>query len=359
MSVPATSLPPKKKKPNQNFGQNFRNTGAFGQSGTDLITGLGFNNNDFTSQFNLSQDSTPQEFQLALQNARKGKNNIADPSADPFAFSDLPTVGQEGGIGQGLRNIGNQAAGQGQGFSGASGANLEGLLGNLGGKGESLFGQSGQSNQLSLNAQQLAENPELNAQGNQFFKSREDSRRSQVDNLFGKGSREQELLGKNLANDIANLDELGVSGSSEASTISNLLGDFQGRRANAQIQADELSRNERLGERQDIRGAGLNIAGLRSGESLGRQQIGSGLLGQQSQTAQGLGSIGNDLQKLGLTGLDASLTQEGNAREREASLQQGEAAFNTNLQQQYIDNILRNKTFKSQKEMEDFLRGQL
>jgi len=343
------------KLKDKKFGK-FTEKGKFGDKVGSIINKSGQTQEEWKAANGITQESSPEQIRVALQKTKIGTNNIPNAKDDPFAFDDLPEQGQPGGVGDPMRQASNQASAQGQGLVGSASNDLSSLLGDLSGRSRDLFNQASDSNSSSLQAQQMAQNPEFNQQTQDFFGGRESKRQSEVDRLFGAGSREQELLGKNLANGVADLDNMGVSGSSQSSVISNLLGDFQGRRAAASQQAGELSRGEQVSERDNIRATGLNLTGLRSGEGTNRQQIGSGLLGQRGQVGIGLGGLGSDLQKVGLGGMDAALTQEGSAREREASLQQGERAQNINEQQQFIDNNRIEIQKKRDKELQDNLQ---
>lgn len=340
--------------------KNFRDTGTFSKKGLNQWASIGINDPTAHLQgLGLGKGSTGAQLKYAFGNAKKNQNNITNPNDKPFEYTGLPQVGDTNGVGAPLLSAGSAATSSGQNLVGDSMGTLGGILGSIQGQAGSAFGQGRRASGLSLGAQDMAENPNFDPTTQGLFDQRAQQRTSEVDKLFGKGGAEQEQLGRNLADQIANLDELGVSGTTESSTIGKMLGDFQGKKYQAMQQANELSRNEQLGERQDIRGAGLNLAGLRSSESLGQSQIGAGLLGTGSNASLGAGSLGADLQKTGIGASDAGLTQGGNAREREAGLQQSERGFQTNLQQNYIDNWLRNQGIAKGSALEKQLLGLL
>lgn len=342
------------------FGDKFRKTGTFSQKGLNKWASIGVNDpNAYLKEQGLGQGASRAQLKYAFGNAKKNQNNITNPNDNPFEYANLPMQGDPNSAAAPIRDAGNQATASGQDLVSGSMNTLGGLLGSIQGQSNNAFRQGRMAEGLSLGAQDMAENPSFNSQAQALFDQRAQQRMGEVDKLFGKGGAEQEQLGRNLADQIANLDELGVSGTSESSAIGKMLGDFQGRKYQALQQANELSRNEQLGERQDIRGAGLNLAGLRSGESLGQSQIGAGLLGTGSTASLGAGNLGSDLQRTGITANDAALTQEGNAREREAGLQQSERGFQTNLQQNYIDNWLRNQGIAKGSVLEKQLMGLL
>jgi hypothetical protein len=339
------------------FGSKFIETGTFGKKGKKTLSGMGYADpNEFLNKYNLGQGSSKADFKYGLGEAKKQVDNTSDA---PFKYTDLPEQGAPNSPAAPLRDAGNAATASGQDLVGGSMNTLGSLLGSIQGQSNSAFRQGRMAEGLSLGAQNMAENPDFNPATQGLFDQRAQARVGEVDKLFGKGGAEQEQLGRNLADQIANLDELGVSGTSESSMIGKMLGDFQGKKYQATQAANELSRNEQLGERQDIRGAGLNLAGLRSGESLGQSQIGAGLLGTGSSASLGAGNLGSDLQKTGIGANDAALTQEGNAREREAGLQQSERAFDMNIQQQNIDNWLRNQGIAKGSALEKQLMGLL
>jgi len=331
------------------FGNRLAAGKGLNQKGRNKFEKLGLNEEDFVGK-------TPEEIRAAAREANRQKDNVNID--DPLEAGES-NVGQEAGVADPIRQAGKQATSAGQGLTNDSTGFLGGLLGNTKAESESAFGRGLDSRGLSLDAQRIAENPDFNQNTQTLFNDRAAQRTGEVDALFGKGGREQELLGKNLANNIADLDELGVSGTSESSAIGGLLGDFQGRRAAATQQANELSRNEQLGERQDIRSTGLNLAGLRSGESLGESNLGAGLLGQGASGSLGAAGVGVDLQKLGLAGQDAALTQEGADREREFGISQAERTQRLNEEQNFLDNYLRNKGIAKGSDLEKQLMGLL
>lgn len=281
----------------------------------------------------------------------------------------LPTVGEGRGT-AGIRgasqdmimggelNLG--AGGQGVGFGQGS---LRDLLGQAGGAfgGQQVFSDA--ARQGSLAAEQQAFKPQID-EG--LFNQRKQERIGEVNQIFGEGGAARDQLARNLANEVADLDALGVSGTSEQGVISNLIGDFARQRGAALQQAGELSRNEQLGERQDVRGLGADIAGLRTQESLGRGGLAQQFLGQGADIGQNIGAlglgqqqVGADLAKTGLGGLGQGVGFDIQQRGQEAELQQGEEAFRQNQAITARDIARRGQQDKYNKFIEQLLLGQL
>ena len=287
-----------------------------------------------------------------------------------FEFEDLPTVGGENSSGSGIRNQANQINQQAQsaiqGGSALSGAGvdiLKGLLGQIGGEVQNI-GTTRASDRLGATRfEEGALDPRLSQGTQDFLSVQAEARLADAREAFGEGGAAQKQLAKDLSFGVADIDQFGVSGTSEANLLRGLIGNFNESKAAAIRDANETSRLQEQGERNALRDLSQSFAGNRLSSANAANQALSNLLGLsvgaggdilQGGIAQQ--NIGTNLANLGLEGLSTSLTQDRADRTLEAELQQGEKAFQTDLLQQFLDNERISKEIKRNKNLENILK---
>jgi hypothetical protein len=352
------------------FGAGFKKTGQYGAPGLKKIAELGTTAEAFNAENNLTQESKKKDF-LAAYNRAKAKQTAPTTIDANFEFTDLPQVGGNQAT-QGLRdtasNLGNQAN-QSFGSGAASqtfGENsLAGLLGNVsseyGGRAADEYG----ARLRSLQQQGQAIDPTLGVGSQRFLQEGQDQRMNAINQFYGAGGPAREQLARNLASNIAGLDQLGVGGTGEGAVLGNTISNFNRDYAQATQAAQEASRGEALGERNRVAGtygdfAGKNLSDAQStgalrGNLLGLgRNIGSDLTSSGAQRQ----AIGAELAKLGLSAESTGLSTDLAQRQLEAELQQGEKAFQTDLTQQQIDNERIRRAIQQNKRLQKYLMAQ-
>lgn len=279
------------------------------------------------------------------------KHNV-DPTKTDFT-TGLPTVGSTDNLNNSSGAIfgtGLGAVNQGMNNSNSGVGILGGILGQTGsalGKRDNL---ENQSLAATRGFENTAMNPTLSAGNQQYINTGLADRLAANAQNFGEGGAARDMLGRNLADSVANLDALGVSGTSEASTISNLLGNFQRDKAGADAAAREASRGELTAERNRVSGLGQQFATNNQQAGLQQGSLQNQLLGIGQDIGSSTGTIGNqqasigaDLGKTGISGLDAALGRDIQNRGQEAEIQQGQLAFDMNAWQKFLDNYRQNQ----------------
>lgn len=352
------------------FGAGFKKTGSYGAPGLKKIAELGTTAEDFNAKYGLTQDSKKKDF-LSAYNKEKASRTPATNIDTNFEFKDLPTVGGNQAT-QGLRdtaaNLGNQAN---QSFTQGGGSqtfgenSLAGLLGTSLSEYSNRAGDEYGARLRSLMQQGQAIDPTLGAGSQRFLQEGADARNASIDRFYGAGGPAREQLARNLASNIADLDQLGVGGTSEGAVLGNTISNFNRDYANAAMAAQEASRGEALGERNRVAGtyadfAGKNLSdaqttGALRGNLLGLgRNIGSDLTSSGAQRQ----AIGAELAKLGLSAESTGLSTDLAQRQLEAELQQGEKSFQTDLTQQALDNQRIAEAIRRNKQLQDQLMSQ-
>lgn len=334
------------------FGQQYKKTGQFGAKGIKEMSKLGYTNQeDFLSKNNLNQQSGIKAFGGALKKNQAWQTPPKNINRE-FEFQGLPEVGANAAT-QGLRDqtqqlydkagmsydTGNSIQGQGE-------SALTGLLGTTLNEYGERTNLEGQARNRFLDQSQQAIDPTLSGQQQGFLDQGLQTRMGDVNRFYGGASSPgREALAKNLAYNVADLDQLGVGGTSEGATIGTTLSNFNRDYATATQQANELSRGETVAERGRVAGAYDSAAGRNLQDATQQGAMRGQLLGQGRQIGGDLTSSGAqrqalaaELGKLGLSGGAQSLELDMKQRQLEAELQQGEKAFQTDLVQQQIDN---------------------
>lgn len=218
---------------------------------------------------------------------------------------------------------------------------LDQFLGGVQGAVSNTQNRAEQGFNAARNFQQQGLDPRFTQAGQQFLDAGAQQRLADANQLFGEGGAAREQLSKELANSIADIDALGVSGTSQNDVIGGLLGNFQRAKADAIRQANELSRGEAVNERN------------RLGETAGV------FAGQELTGATNQSNIASDLLRTGVTGADALLARQLQNRGQEAEIQQGQKAFDINTFQQFLDNARFNTNQRRNQQLNQMLQDAL
>ena len=334
------------------FGQSYIKTGKFAPKGIRKLAQAGYSNQeDFLKENNLNQQSSGKDFQSAI-GAKQAWQTPPRNIDRNFSFTNLPEVGNNAVTKQlrdqatGLyndsvagRQLGSQVQGQGEGA-------LVDLLGTTLNEYGERTGIEGDARNRFLSQSESAIDPRFNANQQAFLDQGLNTRMADVNRFYGSPQGPgREQLAKNLAYNVADLDQLGVGGTSAGNVIGTTLSNFNRDYASATQQANELSRGESVGERNRIAGAYDTAAGRNLQDAASQGQMRGNLLG----IGRGIGSdltssgaqrqqIATELAKLGITADTGATDLDMRQRQLEAELQQGEKAFQTDLTQQAIDN---------------------
>jgi hypothetical protein len=216
--------------------------------------------------------------------------NATQDAVNDFEFDDLPDSGADR-FGDMLSTIG---AGQSNPFMQNAGQTLfENAQTAQQGAGFAAQDRDAALQEVqSLQRQALS--PELDPAQRQFFQDRADARRNEIMTRFDEGGDINQVFAKQRGVDVADLESMGVL---DSTTGSNTLGyrDAQlGGLANQLFgDASELSRQELLGERGDIRDTATQFGGLQAGQSQAAGNLFNSLLGTANQAAGTAGQLGN------------------------------------------------------------------
>lgn len=216
-------------------------------------------------------------------------DQATDDAVNDFGFNDLPQSGVSG-VQDGLNNIGTQ--------ENPYMANAANNLFQNSGVAQAGAGFAAQDRDAALgelqDLQRQALSPELDPEQRQFFQDRADSRRMEVMSRFDEGGDINQVFQKQRGVDVA---DLAASGVLDSTTGSNTLGyrDAQlGGLANQLFgDANELSRQELLGERTGIRDTATQFGGLQAGQSQAAGNLFNSLLGTSNTAAGTAGQLGN------------------------------------------------------------------
>lgn len=350
------------------FGAGVKKNGELGAKGIKKLAKQGVTDpNAWLKEHGLSADSKKKDFQTALAKTKAANTAPNNISKDPYEpeVSDVvnenvaPIVNQANQIGQAGKQLlgsGNQNIGEGTSI-------LKDVLGT----GLNEYGDraaiEGQARTGFQDYTQGAIDPTLSANAQQFLDQGSQQRMANINNLYGEGGPERSRLAKELAYNVADLDQLGVGGTTEAALIGDTIGNFQDRRYQAMQQADELSRQEAVGERGRVAGESSTAAGRSLQDAMGQGQLQGNLLGIGKDIGTGLTSAGAnqqaiaaELSKLGITGGLGALA-EGRAQQgQDVEIDQGIHSYNRDLEQRRIDNENARKDRKRLQEIEDQLR---
>lgn len=334
------------------FGGTYKKTGKFAPKQISKLASLGYSNqDDFLKKYNLNQQSATKDFGQAFQTDRAWGTPPRNIDRN-FSFKNLPEVGSNAAT-QGLRDQaqlfkqqgqeaydkGNQVSSQGEGA-------LTNLLGTTLNEYGQRTGIESEARNRFLNQTEQAIDPRLSGQQQAFLDLGANTRRADIERFYGApGSPGRNQLAKDLAYNVADLDQLGVGGTSEGALLASTLSSFNKNYADSLMRANELSRGEAVNERGRVASAYDTAAGRNLQDAQSQQQGRANLLGLGRGIGGDLTSAGAQRQQLAATlgklGLDATasgLDNDMKQRQLEAELQQGEKAFQTDLTQQQIDN---------------------
>lgn len=352
------------------FGGVKKNNGAIGSKGTAALARQGVTDQEaWKTEYGLTADSKKKDYKKAFEMTKAkntAPNNISndpyDPEISPVVNEDIApimgTAGQISEAGQQLLGEGNQTINSGVGT-------LKGILGT----GLNEYGDraaiEGQARGGFQSQTQGAIDPRFSRAGQQFLDQGANQRVADINSLYGEGGPARSQLAKDLAYNVADLDQLGVGGTTEAATIGNTLTNFQNNRLGALQQANELSRQEAVGERGRVASENSTAAGRSLSDALAQGQMQGNLLGLGKDIGTGLTSAGSnqqaiaaELSKLGLTGSLGALA-EGRAQQgQDIEIDQGINSYNRDLEQRRIDNENARRNQKKLEEIEKDLRSQ-
>ena len=355
------------------FGGVKKNNGAIGNKGITALAKQGIQGQEqidaWKTEYGITADSKAKDYQNAFGKTKAGNvapNNISgevyNPEISPVINKDIApimgTAGQISEAGKQLLGEGNQTINSGVGT-------LKGILGT----GLNEYGDraaiEGQARGGFQSQTQGAIDPRFSQAGQQFLDQGANQRLADINSLYGEGGPARSQLAKDLAYNVADLDQLGVGGTTEAATIGNTLTNFQNNRLGALQQANELSRQEAVGERGRVASENSTAAGRSLSDALAQGQMQGNLLGLGKDIGTGLTSAGSnqqaiaaELSKLGLTGSLGGLA-EGRAQQgQDYEIDQGTDAYNKSIQQQRIDNARIAEDRKRLQELEKQLQSQ-
>lgn len=277
----------------------------------------------------------------------RDERKLAELGIDQGAFMDQYGGGKRKDLRQGFqlekaksKNIpyGEEATDFTSNLPGVSTGPLNQFLGNVQGAATGAQNRAAAGFNTARNFQQQGIDPRFTQAGQQFLDAGAQQRLADANQLFGEGGAAREQLSKELANSIADIDALGVSGTSQNDVITGLLGNFQRAKADAIRQSNELSRQEAVNERNRL----SDVSGV--------------FAGQELQSAGGQAALAADLLGTGVSGADALLARQLQNRGQEAEIQQGQKAFDINVAQQFLDNLRFNQNAKRNQQYNNYLQ---
>lgn len=344
--------------------------GVLGSKATSALASQGVTDQEaWKTEYGITADSNKKDYQKAFEMTKAKNtapknisNEVYDPEISPVVNENIApimgTAGQISEAGQQLLGEGNQTINSGVGT-------LKGILGT----GLNEYGDraaiEGQARGGFQSQTQGAIDPRFSQAGQQFLDQGANQRVADINSLYGEGGPARSQLAKDLAYNVADLDQLGVGGTTEAATIGNTLTNFQNNRLGALQQANELSRQEAVGERGRVASENSTAAGRSLSDALAQGQMQGNLLGLGKDIGTGLTSAGSnqqviaaELSKLGLTGSLGGLA-EGRAQQgQDVEIDQGIDSYNRSIQQQIIDNTRIAEDRKKLQELEKQLQSQ-
>ena len=356
------------------FGGKFKKTGNFGTKRQNQINQYG-GMDKFKADTGITGDSSKKQIGQAFRSWVNERTAGGNPMReDNQSGINDPGVGTTTNVGQvtdqagALGGQGSQMTNTGAGLVGQGAVAQSQFLPQV----QQNVGQSQGIRDLFMSNmmgnQGVAYDPSqiLNAQRQAFFDPLAEQRMQDVNTFFGEGSRAQEDLAKQLANTVTDFDELGVSGTSEASALGDVIGDFATARANALLNTGEQNRSELIDERNRLSGLAGQFSGQGAQGSLGFQQAVNQLLGTGGDIGQGISSTGANLANIGVNAQGASnqaLLGAGEldlaGRNQEMDRQQAEQIMDKNFFQQFIDNLFNQRQFRRGNRVQDDLMSQL
>ena len=342
------------------FGGQFKKTGQFGakrQAEIDRYGGI----EQFKADTGLGADSSKKDistrFKSWMEEQKSGGSpfgedapTITDPGAEtttnvPQITEQATNVGQQGAT---LTDTGAELAGQGAIAQSQLLPQVQQNIGQSEGIRNAFMSSMFGNQAIAYDPSQM-----LQQQQQQFFDPIAAQRMADVNQFFGAGSRAQESLARDLANTVTDFDELGVSGTSEAAALGDVMGDFATARARAQLETGEQNRQDLINERNRISGLGGEFAGQGLQGTTGFQQAVNQLLGVGGDIGQGISQTGLGLAGTGVNASDVAnrgLLGAGEldlaGRNQEMDRQQAEQVLRQNFIQNFIENLRNNEQFK-------------
>lgn len=319
--------------------------GAKGKVKIDPYTGQAIAKDDrLTPKQFRNRQATDRSWDLAQGPALQEASN--------FQFENLPAsiagtggqIEQLTGAASNLLGAGSQTLQQGGNLVGSSVQNLLGTQQQIQGASSGAGVDRATAQQQLQELQRQALSPELSPDQRALFQQRADERLSEVNSL------EENLFDAYQRQDASNAAQLAAKGVLDSTTGSNTMAETS-RRLGLDLnaltqQANELSRQEQLGERQRIGETATQFGGLQAQQASSAGDLLANLLGQQAGIGGNIGQLG-----LGQQGIGAELSQAGlsgmgtagqlglAARGQEADLQQAELSTRIMGDQTQLQNI--------------------
>lgn len=270
-----------------NFGNFNKDTGVF--TGVDQNTAL---TNKGKSIF--GSDGTLQMVGQRQRPNAQAAQDLTDKAIgnaqDDFGFNDLPQSGITG-IQSALGGIG---AGQNNPYmDNAANALFQNVASSQTGAGLAVQDRESALQEVQ-NLQRQALAPELDPETRQFFQDRADARTAEIMSRFDEGGDINQIFGKQRGVDLADLASRGVLDSTTGeNTLANRDAQLAGLANQLFGDANELSRQELLGERTGIRDTATQFGNIQAGQSQSAGNLFNALLGTGSTAAGTAGQLGN------------------------------------------------------------------